>query len=280
MCSSLKSASNDLCHSLALVAQRLYTLFVDPVGLASLLFCHLIALDKNSGVHPIGIGEVARQIIAKVVLYTNGSIQLCSGHTSGCEEAVHAMNQAYNEEDTQVVLLVDASNAFNCHNRNAALLNIRHFCPPLATILINTYRQPTSLFMDGTTLFSQEGTTQGETLAMSMYAIGILPLNHQLNQNIKLVWYADYATATCRECDLKQWWHQLENIGPNYGYVVNPTKTWLIVKETFLSEANEIFKNTNIRITTEGHPHLGAALGTQIYVDSYVGKRVNELQRG
>ena len=77
-------------------------------------------------------------------------------------------------------------------------------------------------------------------------------LIHQLKQNIKQVWYADDATATGRVCDLKQWWDQLENIGPNYGYVVNPTKTWLIVKETFLSEANEIFKNTNICITTEG----------------------------
>ena len=66
------------------------------------------------------------------------------------------------------------------------------------------------------------------------------PLIHQLKQNIKQVWYADDATTTGRVCDLKQWWDQLENIGPKYGYVVNPTKTWLIVKETFLSEANEI----------------------------------------
>ena len=99
ICSSFKSASNDLCHSLALVAQRLCTQFVDSVGLAPLL-----ALDKNPGVRPIGIGEVACWIIAKAVLYTiggdiqeaAGSIQLCTGQTSGSEAAVHAMNQAYN----------------------------------------------------------------------------------------------------------------------------------------------------------------------------------------
>ena len=98
----------------------------------------------HSGVRPIGIGEVDRRIIGKAVLYTiggdikeaAGSIQLCTDQTSGCEAAVHAMNQVYNEEDT---LLVDASNAFNCLNRNTALPNIRHFCLPLATILINTY---------------------------------------------------------------------------------------------------------------------------------------------
>ena len=65
------------------------------------------------------------------------------------------------------------SNAFNCLNRQAAVRYIRHLCPPLATILINTYRQPSNLFMDGHTLLSQEGTTQGAPLAMPMYAIGI-----------------------------------------------------------------------------------------------------------
>jgi len=45
----------------------------------------------------------------------------------------------------------------------------------LATILTNTYRKHPELFIDGETLFSCEGTTQGDPLAMAMYAIGILP---------------------------------------------------------------------------------------------------------
>ena len=65
---------------------------MDPVGLAPLLSCRLIALDKNPGVRLIGIGEIARRIIVKAVLYTiggdiqeaAGSIQLCTGQTSGC----------------------------------------------------------------------------------------------------------------------------------------------------------------------------------------------------
>jgi len=62
----------------------------------------------------------------------------------------------------------------------AALRNIHYLCPPLATILTKTYRKHPELLIDGETLFSREGTTQGDPLAMAMYAIGILPLVDQI----------------------------------------------------------------------------------------------------
>ena len=134
------------------------------------------------------------------------------------------MNQAYNEDDAEAVLLVDASNAFNCLNLELALLNVRQFCPSLATILINTYRHPTDLYMDGNTHLSQEGTTQEDPLAMSMYAVGILPLILRINQNIKQIWYADDATATGRLHDLREWWDRLVTIGSDYGYLLMPQR--------------------------------------------------------
>ena len=97
---------------------------------------------------------------------------------------------------TEAVLLVDANNAFNSLNRKVALLNIHQLCPSIATILTNTYRENASLFIDGDTLFSQEGTTQGDPLAMAMYAIATVPLIEKLQStNTKQVWYADDATA-------------------------------------------------------------------------------------
>ena len=204
LCASFHSASNDLCQSLALLARRVCTEFVCPEGLMAFTACRLIALDKSPGVRPIGIGEVSRRIVAKAVLSilggdiqeATGSFQLCSGQTSGIEAAVHAMNEAYHDDNAQAVLLVDASNAFNSLNREVALRNIQHLCPTLATILINTYRQPAKLYVDGSTLLSCEGTTQGDPLAMPMYAVGILPLIHRISCDVKQVWYADDATAT------------------------------------------------------------------------------------
>ena len=58
MCSSFSKASDDLCSSLASLARKLATQYVDPVGVSSFTSCRLIALDKDPGVRPIGIGEV------------------------------------------------------------------------------------------------------------------------------------------------------------------------------------------------------------------------------
>ena len=54
---------------LPLEKRGLCTSFVEPKCVSSLLACHHIALDKNLGVHLIGIGDNARKIIAKAILF-------------------------------------------------------------------------------------------------------------------------------------------------------------------------------------------------------------------
>ena len=66
-------------------------------------------------------------------------MQLCAGQIAGIEAAIYFMRESFSSESTEAVLLVDASNAFNSFNREAALLNIMHVCPALAIVLINTY---------------------------------------------------------------------------------------------------------------------------------------------
>lgn len=265
LCTSFKSASNDLCHSLAITAQRLCTNFVDPSAIAPFLACRLIALDKNPGVRPIGIGDTTRRIIAKAILTVTrldiqeaaGSLQLCAGQISGIEAAVHAVDSLFQQEETEAILLVDASNAFNSLNRLSALHNINRLCPSLATALINSYRAPTELFVDGDVLYSSEGTTQGDPLAMPMYALATIPLIKKLHcclGDVSQVWYADDASAAGRIARLREWWSQLASQGPKFGYFANATKTWLVTKEKHLAIAKASFANTGVQVTSEGRP--------------------------
>ena len=85
--------------------------------------------------------------------------------------------------------------------------------------------------MAGHTILSQEGTTQGDPLAMQVYAIGICPLICKVSCDVKQVWYADDATAAGQLKNLHQWLDNLVFHGSDFGYFVNPSKTSLIVKE-------------------------------------------------
>ena len=104
LCCFFKSAPATLCSALAAVGRRVCTDAIHPDGLTAfvvVLFhkfvaCCLISLDKQSGVRPIGIGEVPRCIIAKPVLCpvdldireACGAIQVCVGCEESCEAAV------------------------------------------------------------------------------------------------------------------------------------------------------------------------------------------------
>ena len=185
-CKSFKQSSVKLCDEIAMLAARLCTTYIDPDSIEALLACRLIPLDKGDGsVRPIGVGEVIRRIIAKCVvqiakpeiIQATGSMQVCAGQKSGSEAAIHAMSEIFHGEDTDAVLLTDASNAFNSLNRMTALHNILVTCPIIAPYAVNTYRNPARLFViGGYELLSAEGTTQGDPLAMAFYGISLVPL--------------------------------------------------------------------------------------------------------
>ena len=191
MCTSFKTASVDLSESLANTARQLCSEYVDPSGISALVTCRLIALDKCPGVRPIGVGETVRRVIAKAIATAisngiqeaAGPLQVCARHLLGCEAAVHVMHQVYQSSSTEAVSLVDACDVFNSLNRETALRRILHLCPSLAKILVNTYQNNVQLFIDGDTLLSQEGTTQGDPLAMAMSAVAITPFIRTLEDD-------------------------------------------------------------------------------------------------
>ena len=133
----------------------------------------------------------------------------------------------------------------------------------------NTYRNAVALFIDGNTLWSLEGTTQGDPLAMPMYAISLGPLIRHLSGLAHQVWYAHDAAAGGSILQLREWWSCLESAGRHLGYFTNAKKTWLVVKQEHLDSARQTFAGTGIQVTSTGRPYLGAALGSAQFMQKH-----------
>ena len=80
-----------------------------------------------------------------------------------------------------------------------------------------------------------------DPLDMAICAIRITPMLDMMlfakqNDYNKMMGFADDATASENLEALRRWWDTLMQIGSNYGYYPQPTKSWLIVKENKLEE--------------------------------------------
>ena len=150
------------------------------------------------------------------------------------------MRTIFEKEGTEAVILVDASNAFNSLNRQVALHNVQRTCPAFATILINTYRVSSRLAVSGgAEIKSQEGSTQGDNLGGHFYNQGTIPLQTLLSvtvPSVSQVWLADDATGAGTLEHLKEWWDCIVKSGSRFGYLVNNSKSWLILKDPALLE--------------------------------------------
>ena len=211
-------SSQELCQSVADLAKLMCTEEVHPDCLIEYNACRLVPLDKGQtkdlkpGVRPIGIGELLRRIVGKLligvikddIVEAAGPLQTCAGLKGGIEAAIHAMRHTFEKESTEAILLVDAENAFNNLNRKAALQNIRQLCPPFYQYLYNTYQTPAKLVIHGKkkheVIYSEEGCTQGDVSAMGLYGLGIKPLIENLSNEINTnkciqTWYADDSSS-------------------------------------------------------------------------------------
>ena len=91
---------------------------------------------------------------------------------------------------------------------------------------------------------------------------------------VKQVWLADDSAGGGRIAQLYKWYMQLSKEGEKFGYLVNGSKSWLIVKsEAFADEAKRVFGD-EVNITTEGQHHLGAVIALQEYKDQYCEEKI------
>ena len=119
---------------------------------------------------------------------------------------------------------------------------------------------------------SEEGTTQGDPLDMSLYALATIPLMQQLPSGVEQIWYADDACACGKLGALCEWC--LCELGPSFGYFVNVAKTWLVTKDHLFQDSISSFSGSGIRVTSNGRPYLGAAIGSESYIQSFVADKI------
>ena len=80
---------------------------------------------------------------------------------------------------------------------------------------------------------------------MAFYTLAAVALSDVCQvQDLGDIWFVDDASGSAHIKPLREWWENLCNIGPLYGYYPYAGKTWLVVHEDQLEEANATFAGT------------------------------------
>ena len=275
-----KDTSEGLRNEVAELTMWLANGFPPWSSYRALMSGRLIALDKNPGVRPIGIGESWRRLFAKCLLAVAGKEaadecgidNLSGGMSAGIEAAVHSANEVVDgnyDTDDWGFILVDARNAFNELNRYTMLWTVRHLWPSGCRFAFNCYCCWTPLFIRGRagtlfSLFSKTGVTQGCPISMPLYGLASLPLIGKLNNECTLdrhQWYADDSAAGATFDNLQKYFDLLKVYGPSYGYTPQPHKCVLVTSERNLSSAKSKFERYGMKVVT-GTRYLGGFIGS------------------
>ena len=239
----------------------------------------LIALYKQPGVRPVGVGETWWRIFSKIVLkvavpeatMTCQYDHLCAVIKAGIDGVIHGVQALWDENlstEECGVLLIDANNAFNEINRVGMLWTFRHLWTSRSRFVFNCYRHWSSIVLQNrngksSIIYSREVVTQGGPLAMIVYGIGILPLIKNLKRAIPDItqpWYTDDAVSLGTFARLETYFYLLTLQGLGRGYHPKLIKSVLILCPDNL-EAGKVFgRRHGFRVCT-GACYLGGYIG-------------------
>ena len=105
-------------------------------------------------------------------------------------------------------------------------------------------------------LYSENGASQGNPVAMAMYVLGLSVLQSEIKQEKKKlnsVAYADDYVGARSLHGLSKWWDNLTKRGQSYGSYSNAVKSLLIVKPDRENLARKLFNGTNVKKHQQVH---------------------------
>ena len=149
---AFRQEADRILNALAETTSKIATSSVDGDYTAPMRAVRMIAVRKPSGgIRPVGVGEVARRIITKIIARetrneikeATGSIQ-CQGLKGACEAAIGAMDELY--ESGKTLLILDAEGAFNNLSRTSTLKTAAQVVPEAYQSMLNFYGPPTRAY--------------------------------------------------------------------------------------------------------------------------------------
>ena len=194
--------------------ERVHLLSRQPVPWAkvrAMRACRQVALGTRVGVREsdqtpiiklrgLGAGEVMQRMMTRMVVSKTrdefiescGILNMCTGVRAGAEGIVHTYQQVVREvglvgdhEDPEVILKMDATDAFNNISRSVALLHAGVMCPKSRCFMLNGYRGSALMVAKGNKggliCRSVEGVIQGDPAASLLFAAGTIPLLKRLH---------------------------------------------------------------------------------------------------
>ena len=113
-------AGNNLRKAIVSLIKKICIEEMGDSSSSPLIASRLVPLNKHPDLLPIGAAEVLRQVMGKIVMSAfsedvttaSADTYMC-GRSSGSEAAKHTMTRMFQHGNSDAVILVDATNAFN-----------------------------------------------------------------------------------------------------------------------------------------------------------------------
>ncbi len=158
------------------------------------------------------------------------------------------------------VTLLDASNGFNEISRLRCLHTIRHLWPSASRFAFNCYRHSIQVCIrqhnsPATIIPGCEGIQQGDPLSMILYGLALTPMIDRIHTNNSSIflsenfldpWYADDATIVATVFDTITIVQAIQNLGPIYGYFIQPEKSIHICSKLQIPKSKPLFQAVNL----------------------------------
>jgi len=136
----------------------------------------------------------------------------------------------------------------------------------------------------GLIVFSKEGVAQGDPLSMFAYGVATLPLIRHLKSKFPTLYqtsYADDASAIGPLELIRDYFRELEKVGPKYGYFPEPSKSILVVRSINKPRAQEFLTAESLGFKlTEGSRYLGGHVGETSSRNAWLEEKISNWRAG